>query len=317
MNIISRLPHEMKTKYYACQTYAAGHSSVIYICRRYHISKASLMRWMTFFDGTKPSLVNKSHKPLTNHPNAHTGPEIEKIHALIKRNPNIGLNELFSKLRTSIGYSRHYSSLYRFLKRIGFYGIRQEVYKKYIPKHYETPDKIGEKAQLDVKYVPLSCNANCHDDNRYYQYTIIDEASRERFIYPYQEQCSYSTVDFVKRAIAYFGYIPKVIQTDNGFEFTHSRETDLIHPFDTLCNQLGIVHKLIKPRTPRHNGKVERSHRNDQQRFYQFLKFYSFDDLKNQMKIYLRRSNNICSSTLSWLTPIQKRHQLVQLNLIA
>ena len=35
---------------------------------------------------------------------------------------------------------------------------------------------------------------------------MIDEASRQRFIYPYREQSSYSTIDFVKRAIAYFGY---------------------------------------------------------------------------------------------------------------
>jgi len=92
---------------------------------------------------------------------------------------------------------------------------------------------------------------------------MIDEASRERFIYPYLEQSSYSTVAFVKRAIAYFGYQPKMIQSDNGFEFTHNKNTKMIHPFDTLCGELGIIHKLIRPRTPRHNGKVERSSRND------------------------------------------------------
>lgn len=51
---------------------------------------------------------------------------------------------------------------------------------------------------------------------KFYQYTIIDEASRERFIYPYKEQSSYSTVDCVKHAIVYFGYKPITIQTDNG-----------------------------------------------------------------------------------------------------
>ncbi|MBE6853987.1 MAG: transposase [Ruminococcus sp.] len=39
-----------------------------------------------------------------------------------------------------------------------------------------------------------------------------------------------------------------------------------------------VVHKLIRPRTPWHNGKVERSHRSNQERFYNFLKFYSYDD---------------------------------------
>ena len=143
---------------------------------------------------------------------------------------------------------------------------------------------------------------------------IIDEASRERFIYPYKEQSSYSTIDFVKRAIVYFGYKPKIIQTDNGGEFTHISKTNRIHPFDTLCNSLNIEHKLIRPRTPRHNGKVERSHRNDQQRFYQFLKFYSYEDLLTQMKSYLKRANNIPMQVLNWKTPLEIRTELSKTN---
>ena len=94
--------------------------------------------------------------------------------------------------------------------------------------------------------------------------------------------------------------------------FTHISKTNRIHPFDTLCNSLNIEHKLIRPRTPRHNGKVERSHRNDQQRFYQFLKFYSYDDLLKQMKAYLRRSNNIPMQVLGWISPLEKREQLIK-----
>ena len=146
--------------------------------------------------------------------------------------------------------------------------------------------------------------------DQFYQYTVIDEASRERFIYPYREQSGYSTKDFILRAIDYFGYLPEEIQTDNGQEFTHFNPTDRIHPMDKLCDQLHIHHKLIRPRTPWHNGKVERSHRNDQERFYNFLKFYSYDDLKAQMKRYLNRSNNIPMAVLGWLTPLQKREQI-------
>ena len=151
---------------------------------------------------------------------------------------------------------------------------------------------------------------NGKDKEKFYQYTVIDEASRERFIYPYKEQSSYSTVDFIKRAIIYFGYKPKIIQTDNGSEFTHTKNTNRIHPFDTLCNELNIEHKLIRPRTPRHNGKVERSHRNDQNRFYNYLKFYSYEDLKIQMKAYLKRSNNIPMQVLGWISPIEKRNKI-------
>lgn len=149
--------------------------------------------------------------------------------------------------------------------------------------------------------------------------TVIDEATRQRFLYAYEEQSGYSTVDFVSRAIRFFGYRPRIIQTDNGTEFTNITDTDRVHIFDRFCQKVGIMHKLIKPRTPRHNGKVERSHRNDNERFYRYLRFYSFDDLQKQMATYLKRSNNIPISVLKsadgktkWLTPMQKREELMK-----
>ncbi len=54
------------------------------------------------------------------------------------------------------------------------------------------------------------------------------------------------------------------VQTDNGFEFTNrfsNSKRDLTTLFESAAAQLGIRHKLIRPYTPRHNGKVERSHR--------------------------------------------------------
>lgn len=285
------------------------HSTIEYVCHRYHCSERTLYRWKQKYDGTLESLENKSSRPKTPHPNSHTSFEIKHIKDLIRRNPNIGLNELYGKLRKDYAYTRHPVSLYRFLRKRGFFS---EVKKRtnYIPKKYDTPIKIGEKMQLDVKVVPYDCRtSNVPFDMKFYQYTIIDECTRERFIYAYNEQCADSTCDFLRRAIIYFGYIPKEIQTDNGQEFTYTRQTNKVHKFDVLCEELGIKHKLIKPRTPRHNGKVERSHRNDNERFYKTLKFYSFEDLQKQMKAYLKRSNNIPISTLGWKTPMQMRKE--------
>lgn len=98
-------------------------------------------------------------------------------------------------------------------------------------------------------------------------------------------------------------YKPAIIQTDNGSECTHT--------LDVLCDELNIQHKTIRPRTPWHNGKVERRPRNDQERFYNYLKFYSYRDLQNQLKryLYLHRSNRIPMSVLGWKSPIQKRQE--------
>lgn len=301
-------PHEMTTKVYSVQLYRQT-KDVAFVCRRYHISKASLMRWNKQYDGTRESLEPKSHRPRTPHPNAHTEEELKWIQNLHKRNPHISICEMYGKLLER-GYTRHIGSLYRVFVRLGYREKVESTKKK--SRHlgyYDTPTELGKKWQLDVKYVPKICYVGEYEDT-FYQYTMVDEASRERFIYPYKEASGYSTVDFVKRAIRYFGYAPEVIQTDNGGEFTNTRKTSKVHAFDKFCIQQHITHKLNRPRTPWHNGKVERSHRSDQERFYNFLRFYSYEDLKKQMQQYLYRSNRIPMSVLGWKSPIQKRQEI-------
>lgn len=217
---------------------------------------------------------------------------------------------MYGKLRQEKAYSRHPGSLYRVFVRLGYRTKVESTKKKSKHNgHYDTPKELGLKWQMDVKYVPTACYAGT-DGEKFYQYTVIEEASRERFIYAYKEQSGYSTTDFTKRAIIYFGYAPETIQTDNGGEFTHSSKTNRVHPFDVLCNQLNIHHKTIRPKTPWHNGKVERSHRNDQERFYNHLRFFSLEDLQLQMKRYLRRANRIPMSVLGWKSPVEKRREL-------
>ena len=313
MDIIAQnkryLPHEITTKINTVKLYRES-KDIGFVCRRYHISKASLMRWNKLYDGTKESLLPKSHRPLSPHPNSHTEEELKWIRDYHRRNPSISICELYGKLREDKAYSRHPGSLYRVFVRLGFRKKVESTKKK--SKHngkYNTPVTLGEKWQMDVKYVPKACDSR-EEKEQYYQYTIIEEASRKRFIYAYQEQSSYSTNDFFKRAIIWFGYAPEEIQTDCGAEFTHTKNTKRIHPLDLFCKEYNIRHHLLRPRTPWHNGKVERSHRNDQERFYNYIKFYSFDDLQTQMKRYLYRSNNIPMAVLGWKSPNQKQIEL-------
>ena len=302
------LPHELITKYHAVKLYRTG-VGIAFVTRRYHISKSSLLRWNKKFDGTWESLMDKSHRPLTRHPNSHTEEELNWIRNYHRRNPHISVCELYGKLRTAKGYSRHPGSLYRVCRRLGFSFQAPSTKKAYKPKPYDTPSQLGVKWQMDVKYVPAACYSGSVPQ-KFYQYTVLDEASRERFLYPYMEQSGYSSVDFLKRAIAYFGYKPETVQTDNGSEFTNVVKTERKHTFDIACEKLAVHHQKIRPRTPRHNGKVERSHRNDQERFYNHMAFYSYEDLKIQMRRYLNRSNNIPMQVLGWKSPLEKRLEL-------
>lgn len=307
------LPHELKTRIHAVVTYRNG-NSIEYVCRKYHISRTSLWRWNKKYNNTPESLMDKSHRPKSIHPNAHTDEEIKWIKNLIKRTPHITLCELWIKLKRNKGYTRHIVSLYRLLKRIGFYNqvLISGTSKRPI-KHYDTPKELGKKWQIDVKYVPNECKTNnLPIDLRFYQYTCIDEASRERFIYHYDSHTPQDTVDFLKRCFLFYGYKPQEVQTDNGTEFTwNNSKMKKLHPLDELCIKENIYHHKIKPRTPRHNGKVERSHRNDNERFYNYLKFYSLEDLRYQAKLYLKRSNNIPMAVLNYKTPNEMKHLLL------
>lgn len=91
-------PHLLETKLHAVEVYRKTRD-ISFVCRRYHISKASLMRWNRAYDGTKKSLQKKSHKPHSPHPNAHTKEELKWIRDYPRRNPNISICELYGKLR--------------------------------------------------------------------------------------------------------------------------------------------------------------------------------------------------------------------------
>lgn len=305
-----------KEKLYALR--ALKTADMLVVCRRYKVSRVTLWRWRKQYDGTLESLEPKFSRKHIKMPNEQTEEEKTIINNLVRRNPNIGLNELYGKLCSNYGYKRNPITLYRYLRKSNYFKTKKR--KLYKPKPYITPLEIGEKWQLDVKFVPRECYSGVIYE-KMYQYTVIDEASRKRYIRAYKEQSSYSTIDFIVRAFRYFGYQPKIIQTDNGQEFTFLKgETrdGRIHAFDKLCLKLGIIHKTIRPRTPRHNGKVERSHRNDNERFYKTLRYYDFDDLQTQMSRYLTRSNNIPSSVLRskfdkrrWLSPNEKEKELL------
>ena len=301
------------------------------VCRKYRVNERTLYRWREKYDGTLESLNNKSSRPHTPHPNSHTKEETDNIVDVFNAHPYISYNEAFGIMRTKFAYSRTFGGFYNFVKRNNIRPRKQ--LDRYVPQPYDTPDMLGGKWQMDVKFVPLQCyTGEVIDvgDNKYYQYTMIDETTRERFLYPYKERSVNSTLDFVKRAITYYGYLPEIIQTDNGLEFTNHKETHhkgnrIItitreHPLDTLLNSLKIKHQLIPPYTPRLNGKVERSHRSDQESFYNFLKYKTIDQLKAKMLKWNIRYNNRPHASLRdrngkqvWWTPLQKRADLLKL----
>ena len=278
--------------------------------RKYNKSRSYIYFWKSRWDGSVESLAEQSRRP-HHHPNEHTEEEITMIRNMHRRNPDLGLPELWHRLKKR-GYTRRLESLYRVMKKLGMLPAKKEK-KKRIVKPYEQMTYPGEQVQIDVKVVPRRCIAD--PELKLYQYTAIDEYTRLRFLYGYEEQSTYSSADFVERCVKWFkrrGITIECVQTDNGFEFTNrfsQSKKDKKTMFENALIRHGIRHKLIRPYTPRHNGKVERSHREDHNKFYSCHRFYSRVDLNAQLAERLSRTNNCPMRPLNWLSPIEFFHE--------
>lgn len=270
---------------------------------RYKTNRQYIYRWRKRYDGTLQSLADRSHRPHS-HPNQHQPDEIKLIADMRRRNPHTGLVVFWVKLRQR-GYTRSISGLYRFLKKKGQMAVKLPN-PKYIPKPYEQMQYPGQRVQIDVKFVPSSCLVGEAAEEKFYQYTFLDEYSRFRYLEAFKEHSTYSSSEFIKHVVAHFPYPIECVQTDNGFEFTnrlnaHNSKKQTL--FEKTLAELGIKHKLIRPFTPRHNGKVERSHRKDNEEFYASHKFFSFDDFKKQLALRQRLYNAFPMRPLNWLSP--------------
>ena len=283
--------------------------------RKYNRSRSYIYFWKARWDGSVSSLACQSRRPHS-HPNQHTEAELKLIRDMRRRNPNLGIVALWHRLRQR-GYTRRPESLFRVMRKLGLFppSRKKNTYK---PKPYEQMTYPGQRLQVDVvdvKVVPRKCIAD--PQLRLFQYTAIDEFTRLRFLAAYPEQSTYSSADFLKKLVKWYarrGIQVECVQTDNGLEFTNrfsNSKRDLPTLFEVTAAKLAIRHKLIRPYTPRHNGKVERSHREDQKRFYSCHNFYSLDDFAKQLTLHNRRSNDFPMRPLAWLSPSEFTVQYV------
>ena len=276
--------------------------TVTTVARLYKISRASIYRWRRRYDGTVESLYERSHRP-NSHPRQHTLDELHLIRRVWSHNKGLGLVCLHMVLKTKHGYTRSLCSLNRAMKVLGI-GRKKQRKKKYICRPYDTPKTAGERVQIDVKYVPRECLAKGMP--KLYQYTAVDEATRLRCRVIFDEHSNWNSVRFLHCVRKKFPFDIKCVQTDNGTEFTMALTSPgTISEFERYLMKEGIEHKRIRPGTPRHNGKVERVHRMDSERFYPYRQFYSVEDANQQLQQYQRWDNNFPLLVLGSKSPIQ------------
>lgn len=276
--------------------------------RWYGVSLSSVKRWCNRYDGSDwSSLLERSHRP-HHSPHRHTKKEERKIKkAFEKIYERYGWDGVYDELLKK-HYKRSFSGMVYAAKRIGLKGTKIKKQSRKQIRRYPEILVPGEKVQIDVKEVPYNCLRGdaLRYGRRFYQWTAIDECTRYRFVYAFEEHTPENTVKFLKMLLKEFPFRIRAIQTDNGTEFTYKFISDTeISPLDKALKTLGIQHILIPPRTPWHNGKVERSHRNDQRYFYDWETFRTLEELNDKLKKHLEWSNQKTMRTLGRRSPSQ------------
>jgi transposase len=267
-------------------------------------SERSLKRWLRGFrEKGEAGLEPKSTEPKSQ-PNETPIRIKEEVIALRKETDLCAL-KLHWRLKRKKKINIPVSTIGKILKQEGL--VRKYRIKRVKYKYIKAKRRPGELVEIDVKHVPGPILGI-----KYYQYTAIDTASRWRYLKVYSEQTTYHSIVFLKKVMSKFPYKINAIKTDNHGTFTNfyagtNKRSDLtvktIHALDIFCQNNNMVHYLIDKGKPAQNGCVERSHREDQEKFYEKNKFRNFDMLKRKIRIWNNYYNNLEHCGLDGKTP--------------
>ncbi len=203
------------------------------------------------------------------------------------------------------GIKIHPRTVHKILKRNGLIKKKRRRRKEDVYHRKQTAFP-GELVEVDVKY------AFKINNKWFYQFTAVDDYSRWRFIRIYEDQSTIKAMNFLKDLVKEAPFKITAIKTDNAAIFTNryngyyrsNLPFPRLHAFDRLCQENGVVHYLIDKGKPQQNGKVERSHRTDNEEFYQRYKFNSINELIKKQRQYLKWYNQEREHlSLNGLTP--------------
>ncbi len=253
----------------------AKHYSVTKTCKEFNVPRSSYYRWKQKFDKEGRSGLYRKKPIALTHPRKTSPTVVEKILKL-RAEYQIGALRIKYYLARYYGIKISESTVTRILRAHKVSRLPKTASKRTIHTKRYAKKVPGHHVQVDVKFLKLK-NKEGKTVKRF-QYTAVDDATRIRAlqIYPkHNQECAIKFIDYV---IEKFPFRISTIRTDRGHEFQAR--------FHWHVEDQGMQHVYIKPRTPQHNGKVERSHRTDQTEFYQLLTYTHDVDLNSKLKVW-------------------------------
>jgi transposase InsO family protein len=244
-----------------------GPRRVAWTCRRFGISRKTFYKWKKRLATDGAAGVCDRPRAPHRSPRATAQPVVSKI-LYLRQHYHFGPNRIADYLKRFHDAAIAVSSVHRILAKHGMNRLpanqKHQAHTKRWHR-YEKPQP-GHRLQMDVKFLERIPGTR----KRLYQFTAIDDCTRIRVLKVY-DACNQTTaIQFADDVLRRLPFRVLTIQTDNGAEF-QSR-------FHWHLESRDIRHVYIRPRTPRLNGKVERSHRIDDQEFYQLLDKHGVTD---------------------------------------
>jgi transposase InsO family protein len=244
--------------------------NVAMTCRYYGITRQTFYGWKRRYEEFgEEGLRPRSKRPKVS-PNATHVDVVGKI-IYLRQNYHFGPAKISMYLKRYHNVAISNSGVWRILKRLEMNRLPSSQRYKRLDKRWQRYEKQlpGHQVQIDVKFIaPIKGVPR----KKYYQFTAIDDCTRLRVLRIYPGLNQKTAIQFVDYVLERLPFIVQQIQTDNGTEFGSSFH---YHVLDK-----GVGHRYITPRTPRLNGKVERSHRIDAEEFYRLLDGAVIDDAK-------------------------------------
>jgi hypothetical protein len=230
--------------------HAKQSSNIAKTCRYFGICRDTFYRWRKDYQQKgEAGLINS--KPCPENPSVRLSKQIEEKVLYLRKTYHFGQQRIawylmrYHNIKVSPGGVRGV------LLRHGINRLPRNTKTRSIPTVFKRYEKQvpGHRVQVDVKFLSFK------KENKVvkkFQYTAIDDSTRVRAIKIYTKHTQENAIDFINYIVNKFPFRIHTIQTDNGHEFQAK--------FHWHIEDLGMRHIYIKPRMPRLNGKVERSH---------------------------------------------------------
>ena len=255
--------------------YAEGIGNIRKACKEFNIHRSAFYKKKKAYEKEGFEGLRRKKPIPHNHPRKISQEFVNKVLDL-RQTYQLGSKRITWYLERYHGISISESSVTRILVRNGVNRLPKTASRRTVHTKRYAKKVPGHQVQVDVKFATLKDPEG--RTVRRFQYTAIDDATRIRALKMYQRHNQQSAIDFIDYVIEKFPFRIHTIRTDRGHEFQAR--------FHWHVEDKGIRHVYIKPRSPQLNGKVERSHRTDQQEFYQLLTYTDDVDLNKKLETW-------------------------------